>query len=342
MKTHETELREIKNLLRSHPKGMKITRIAGELAMNRNAAAKFLEILLMTGQVEVLEHGMSKIFILSRRTGVPTMLDRSEDFILILDQEMKIAEVNDNYLAFTGLARDALIGRPHTAPGLPILNHHPLAERLQQAYFGADIKTEIHETVQGREYFFTVRMTPTVFNANRGITLIISDITREKQDLRSKTDENRALIEGILSCIDDAVILLDSRSATISFANPAALRMFNFSAGEMVGKNPAHVIGIAGALPGYPVSPHETLARDGSFETKSRLRKNGNREFPVYLHLRPICNTHGDVQNIVMVIRDAGSIPSPVPVPAESSRNLEHPITSRIISTGYGQYNPAV
>ena len=106
MKTHEAELQQIKDLLRDHPKGLKITRIARELAMNRNAAAKFLEILLMTGQVEVVEHGMSKIFILSRRISIPTMLDRSDDLILILDKDMKISSVNENYLAFTGLKRE--------------------------------------------------------------------------------------------------------------------------------------------------------------------------------------------------------------------------------------------
>ncbi|MDD1696481.1 MAG: histidine kinase, partial [Methanoregula sp.] len=99
MKTHDTELQRIKDLLRDNPKGIKITRISRELAMNRNAVAKFLEILLMTGQVEMLEHGMSKIFILSRCTRIPTMLDRSEDLIIILDQKMKISLVNDNYLA---------------------------------------------------------------------------------------------------------------------------------------------------------------------------------------------------------------------------------------------------
>jgi DNA-binding IclR family transcriptional regulator len=63
MKTHDPELQQIKNLLRNNPKGMKISKIARELEMNRNAAAKFLEILLMTGQVEMFEHGMSKIFL---------------------------------------------------------------------------------------------------------------------------------------------------------------------------------------------------------------------------------------------------------------------------------------
>ena len=71
MKTHDAELQRIKDLIRDNPKGMKITRIARTLGMNRNAAAKYLEILLMTGQVEVFEHGMSKIFILSRRDRHP-------------------------------------------------------------------------------------------------------------------------------------------------------------------------------------------------------------------------------------------------------------------------------
>ena len=54
MKTHDAELARIKDLLRDHQRGMKISGIAKEISMNRNAVAKYLEVLLMTRQVEML------------------------------------------------------------------------------------------------------------------------------------------------------------------------------------------------------------------------------------------------------------------------------------------------
>ena len=133
MKTHDADLQRIKDLIRDNPKGIKITQIARTLGMNRNAAAKYLEILLMTGQVEVLEHGMSKIFILSRRTGIPTMLDGSSDSILVLDQDLRISRVNENYLKFTGMKQQELLGLRGDTRGLPVIGNPVIQDRIQKA-----------------------------------------------------------------------------------------------------------------------------------------------------------------------------------------------------------------
>jgi len=305
MKTHDAELQQIKELLYNNPKGMKITCIARELAMNRNACAKFIEILLMTGQVEQIEHGMSKIIILSRRTSIPTMLDRSEDFILVLDSDMKISQVNDNYLKFTGLKREALLAkRPDTA-GIPVIGSQPVFDKIRQAHYGTDIRTEVQEIVSGKEFFFDLRLTPTVFNnGKRGITIIIEDVTQDKKKLELATDESRKLVAGILSCIDDAVILIDLRTAAVAFANPAAMKMFGYIVGECIGRNVGHLLGIDGTIPNYPGNLSEAFREKGHYEMKSRMKRNGSGEFPVHLHIRPIYGTSGEINNIVMVIRD--------------------------------------
>ncbi|HJX57008.1 MAG TPA: PAS domain-containing protein, partial [Methanoregula sp.] len=235
MKTHDDELLKIKNLLHNNPKGMKITRIARELAMNRNAAAKFLEILLMTGQVEMLEHGMSKIFILSRRIRIPTMLDLSHDFIIVLDREMKISQVNDNYLKFSEMKRENLVGKRPDTTGLPVIGRQPVFDKIRDAHNGADIRTVVKEIFRGMEFFFNIRLTPTVFNDGKtGITIIIEDVTSEKENEISL----RKMVEEILSCIDDAVILVNSRMPSISFVNATAEKMFGYKPEELVGKDP--------------------------------------------------------------------------------------------------------
>ena len=304
MKTHDAELLQIKNLLRNNPKGMKITRIARELAMNRNAAAKFLEILLMTGQVEMLEHGMSKIFILSRRTGIPTMLDRSADFIIVLDRDMKISVVNDNYLKFTGMTREDLLGKRPDRTGLPVIGRKPVLEKIREAHYGADIRTDVKETFRGEEFFFDVRLTPTVFNDGKtGVTIIIGDITREKE----REISLRKMVEEILSCIDDAVILVHSRTTVISFVNPAAEKMFGYKPEEFVGKDAGVLLGVAGTIPGYSGNLQDAFGERAYYEMESLLMRKGGEEFPVTLHLRPIYDDTGGLRNIVMVIRDMTS-----------------------------------
>jgi PAS domain S-box-containing protein len=301
MKIHDAELLQIKDLLHNNPKGMKITRIARELGMNRNAVAKFLEILLMTGQVEMLEHGMSKIFTHSKRTSIATMLDRSADFIIVLDRDMKISQVNDNYLKFTGMRREDLLGKRPDTTGLPVIGRQPVFEKIREAHYGADIRTDVKETLLGEEFFFDVRLTPTIFNDGKpGITIIIGDITREKENETAL----RKMVEEILSCIDDAVILVHSRTATISFVNPAAGKMFGYKSKEFVGKDPGVMIGVAGTIPGYSGNLQDTFGKQGYYETESLLKRKGGEKFPVNLHLRPIYDEMGGLRNIVMVIRD--------------------------------------
>jgi PAS domain S-box-containing protein len=304
MKTHDAELRKIKDLLQDNPKGMKISRIAGTLAMNRNAAAKYLEILLMTGQVELFEHGMSKIFILSRRTGIPTMLDRSEDLILVLDKDMKISQVNDNFLDVTGLVREDLLGKRPDAATIPIIGTPPVCSKIREAHYGADIRTEVRDVIRGTEFFFDVRMTPTAFNdGTRGITVIIGDITQEKRKQAVLADESRNLIEGVLSCIDDPALLLDYATGTVVFANPAALQLYRCPREELVGKSSGLVPGLAGRVFGDSGSLQVAFREQGYFETESSMKQSGGT-FPVRLHLRPICNRKGDIRNVVMVIHE--------------------------------------
>ena len=270
MKTHDAELQRIKDLIRDNPKGMKITRIARTLGMNRNAAAKYLEILLMTGQVEVFEHGMSKIFILSRRTGIPTMLDGSSDLILVVDSGMKVSRVNDNYLRFAGMKQEDLVGKRADGSGLPVLANPLIRDRIRQAQFGEDVRTEVEEAgADGRVFFFDVRLTPAVFNdGTRGITVSISDITQERKMQETAAEESRKLVEGILSCMDDAVILLDSRSGAISFLNPAARVMFGYGPVEYSGKAAGSLAGTTGTILPHSADLADAFRQEGYLETE--------------------------------------------------------------------------
>jgi PAS domain S-box-containing protein len=340
MKTHDAELLKIKDLLRNNPKGMKITQIARDLAMNRNAAAKFLEILLMTGQVEMLEHGMSKIFILSRKTSIPTMLDRSSDFIIVLDRDMKISQVNDNFLKFSGKLREDLLGKRPDTIRLPVIGRQPLFDKIREAHYGTDTRTEVIETFSGDTVFFDVRLTPTIFNdGKQGITIIIEDITQQKKSERSL----RKMVREILSCIDDAVILLDSRTGAVLFLNPAAEKMFGYKPEECVGKDFGFLFGVAKKPPVYSGGLQDTFGMQGYYETESLLKGKGSKEFPVTLHLRPIYDDQGGLRSIVMVIRDITSreVSNGVSMPTDTG-NLHIPLSLKICAPDPQRYRSSI
>ncbi len=57
MDTRQETIKKIKSLLRFHRNGLTITDIAEKLRLNRNSTAKYLEILLISGDVNLNTFG---------------------------------------------------------------------------------------------------------------------------------------------------------------------------------------------------------------------------------------------------------------------------------------------
>ena len=75
----QEKIARIKNLLKFKPKGMSISDISHSLKMNRNSVAKYLDLLLVSGQVEMRSYGTAKIYFLSQRVPLSAMLSFSSD-----------------------------------------------------------------------------------------------------------------------------------------------------------------------------------------------------------------------------------------------------------------------
>ena len=106
---HET-LEKLKSLLRFHRNGLTITDIAEKLRLNRNSTAKYLEILLISGEVNLNNFGPAKVYTFSQKMPVSAMLKFSADFILLIDNEMHVLDANENALNILGTTRENLIG----------------------------------------------------------------------------------------------------------------------------------------------------------------------------------------------------------------------------------------
>jgi predicted transcriptional regulator len=65
----------IKQMLKWHPRGMTISNLTTKMKLNRNLVAKYLDMLLISGQVEMMTVGVAKVFFLSQRVPVSAMLE---------------------------------------------------------------------------------------------------------------------------------------------------------------------------------------------------------------------------------------------------------------------------
>ena len=87
--------KKILTLLRLNRNGLTITDIANKLKLNRNSTAKYLEILLISGEVALNAYGPAKVYTISHKMPVSAMLKFSADIIIMIDQEMRILDVNE-------------------------------------------------------------------------------------------------------------------------------------------------------------------------------------------------------------------------------------------------------
>ena len=74
MQDYQHELMRIRELLKKDPDGMSITDLSKLSGKNKSTVGRYLDILLISGQVDMRTYGMTKVFTLSQRVPLSAML----------------------------------------------------------------------------------------------------------------------------------------------------------------------------------------------------------------------------------------------------------------------------
>ena len=183
----QEKIARIKNLLKFKPKGMSISDISHSLKMNRNSVAKYLDLLLISGQVEMRSYGTAKIYFLSQRVPLSAMLSFSSDLVIIVDSDFRIIQVNENFLQAFTMTRENLIGTPLPDVPLPFIRELPLEDAIKESPDKTEISLNIRYERPATpdsalmEIFYRVKLVPTVFEeGTHGITIILENVTETK------------------------------------------------------------------------------------------------------------------------------------------------------------------
>ncbi len=101
----------ITDLLRQNPQGLSITEIVRTGGINRNTAGRYLDNLLISGQVEMRHFGMAKIYSLSQRLPVSSVLSISSEFVMQLDSSLRIIFLNQPFIDLLGTSEKEILGK---------------------------------------------------------------------------------------------------------------------------------------------------------------------------------------------------------------------------------------
>ncbi|MCQ8894540.1 MAG: PAS domain S-box protein [Methanolinea sp.] len=232
----QEKITRIKKLLKARPKGLTITDISHSLKLNRNSVAKYLEILLITGQVEVQLYGNAKVYTLSHRVPLSSMLKFSTELILILDSDMRIIDVNDNFLTFFSLQKSDLMGTRIDESGIPGILGLPLTFFSGKESLPEGTDRELNLTLGGKTYYFSIKVVPTVFDdGSGGYTLIFEDVTLSR-DFEKKLKMSEERFRAIVEDQTEFICRFDC-GFCFTFVNGAVCKFLGQPPGEILGKN---------------------------------------------------------------------------------------------------------
>jgi len=194
MDGYQQEISLIKKVLSENPKGMTVTDISRKIKINRNSVAKYLDIMRISGHVEMITFGPAKVFFPSRRVPILDMLNYTSDYILVFDSNLKITMANDSFLNFMRIPREELIGQTiNNTVSRVFKDHTELLVGIQEAIEGKKITQEIDFQMNRDHYFFRVSIVPTTFEDGRhGGTIVIKNITPHKiaENALRESEEN--------------------------------------------------------------------------------------------------------------------------------------------------------
>ena len=221
----------IKQLLRSYPKGMTISDLSSKTRTNRNMMAKYLDLLLISGQVEMNTVGSAKVYHLSHLVPISAMLEFSSDLVIMFDDQRKILQVNEPVLAAVKEEKKAILGKA--------------IEEIDNALFKSLIKvkpgskTETEEitcSLNGEECIYRIKQVPTAFeDGTRGITLIMEDVTAQRK-YNEMLEKREARYREIVEDQPDLICRFLPDFA-LTFANPAYIRHYALDPGTLPGRN---------------------------------------------------------------------------------------------------------
>lgn len=196
IKTHpyERELTRIKNFLKGSPKGYTVTAISQSIGINRNSVAKYLDVLCTSGIVELKIIGSAKVYSLTKRIPISSILSLSSDYIFVLDENSVVTYVNEKVLNFEKKISEDIVGKPVDEIGFVLLGVPDIALVLQECTQGKDVHKEIEVLNDRKTWYFRAKFVPSILeNGKRGILIILDDVTEIKQYQRNleKTVQDR-------------------------------------------------------------------------------------------------------------------------------------------------------
>ncbi len=160
------------------PKGMTTEDLAKALPLNRTSTAKYLNTLLVSGQIEQQVVGRARLFTCCNRVPMAQMLSFSSDSVIVMDSERMIREINPQFIESFGIREQDLIGKKFDTLSSDVDITYLLMPGICQAVDGQSV-TKTLEIKKGDEVLhFSSKYLPVVLEDGLpGAAVVLENIT---------------------------------------------------------------------------------------------------------------------------------------------------------------------
>jgi PAS domain S-box-containing protein len=212
MELYKQESAKIKLLLKENPRGLSVTDISKNIGVNRNTVAKYLELLRISGHIEMENIGTAKVYFLSQRIPVSTLLNFSSDYIVVVDGGNKIVQANERFTELVNIPKSDIQGKKLCDVFPPMISNKTLLDRIKDARKG-DEQVEIFDLFIDNELcFFKIKIVPSTFDdGGSGITLIMENITEDVNSrnlLKKQQEKLETLVSQRTAELEEANVML--------------------------------------------------------------------------------------------------------------------------------------
>ncbi|MFW9861526.1 MAG: PAS domain S-box protein [Candidatus Thorarchaeota archaeon] len=219
----------IRAILCANPSGISISDVARKANVSRNTAAKYLGILLASGEVEVNAIGSAKVYSISGRMPLSSILNSTSDNIAVMDQHLRVVRANGNFLRLLNMDQDELIGRSATEVASSFRSSSDATEildevlvKLDNALEGKHVVHELSAEIDGKEKHFSMKLVPTKFeNGEYGVTAIFEDTT-ERKLAQNAAVHQRDFLEKVIESLIHPFYVIDVHNHRVKIANKSA------------------------------------------------------------------------------------------------------------------------